>query len=70
MADWVPAEMQRPVLAHELTHALQDQHFGLEKFLKRIPGNDDASLARNSLIEGEGLAIMMDVVLEPFGQDS
>ena len=69
VADWVPTEVQRPVLAHELTHALQDQHFGLEKFLKRIPGNDDASLARNSLIEGEGLAIMMDVVLEPFGQD-
>ena len=69
VADWVPAKMQRPVLAHELTHALQDQHFGLKKFLKRIPGNDDASLARNSLIEGEGLAIMMDVVLEPFGQN-
>src|SRR5579863_2590667 len=34
LLDWVPPEQQRPVLAHELTHALQDQSFGLEKWMK------------------------------------
>ena len=27
-------EQQKPVLAHELTHALQDQSFGIEKWMK------------------------------------
>src|SRR5205814_1956313 len=34
LLDWVLPELQRPVLAHELTHALQDQNFGLDKWLK------------------------------------
>ena len=29
MADWVPAEMQTSTMAHEVTHALQDQHFDI-----------------------------------------
>ncbi|HLO00607.1 MAG TPA: hypothetical protein VK208_19260, partial [Pyrinomonadaceae bacterium] len=27
LADWLELEGQKPVMAHELTHALQDQHF-------------------------------------------
>src|ERR1700688_497265 len=34
LLDWLDAEQQRPVLAHELMHALQDQSFGLEKWMK------------------------------------
>ena len=34
LLDWVDVEQQKPVLAHELTHALQDQSFGLEKWMK------------------------------------
>src|SRR5277367_7059501 len=34
LLDWLDAEQQRPVLAHELTHALQDQSFDLEKWMK------------------------------------
>ena len=34
LLDWIEAEQQKPVLAHELTHALQDQSFGLEKYMK------------------------------------
>lgn len=68
VADWIPLEIQKPVMAHELTHALQDQHFGLERFLRRIEGNDDAALARSALIEGEGLAVMLEYSLKPLGQ--
>src|ERR1043165_1414242 len=35
LLDWVIPDLQRPVLAHELTHALQDQSFGLDKWLKK-----------------------------------
>jgi Zn-dependent peptidase ImmA (M78 family) len=41
--------MQTLVLAHELTHALQDQHFDLLKFLHAEWGNDDATSARQAL---------------------
>jgi hypothetical protein len=34
LLNWLDAEQQKPVLAHELTHALQDQSFGLEKWMK------------------------------------
>ncbi len=34
LLDWIDPDQQKPVLAHELTHALQDQSFGLEKYMK------------------------------------
>jgi hypothetical protein len=34
LLDWMPLEQQRPVIAHELTHALQDQSFQLEEWMK------------------------------------
>ena len=36
MLDWVGPDEEQPVLAHELTHALQDQHSDLEKWLSLI----------------------------------
>ena len=32
--NWIDPEQQKPVLAHELTHALQDQSFGMEKWME------------------------------------
>ncbi|TAK04462.1 hypothetical protein EPO44_06795, partial [bacterium] len=40
------------VLAHELTHALQDQHFSLEDRL-RPSSNDDKTLAFHAMVEGD-----------------
>jgi len=34
LLNWIPLERQEPILAHELTHALQDQNYGLKSFLK------------------------------------
>jgi len=45
--------MDAMVLAHELTHALQDQHFGIEKMLDRVKDNDDQTLALKSVAEGD-----------------
>jgi hypothetical protein len=45
-------------MAHELTHALQDQHFNLRRFEKWPPGDSDAELAAHSLIEGDATLTM------------
>lgn len=42
------------ILAHELTHALQDQNFEIGSRLARLADNSDALLAFKSLIEGDG----------------
>ncbi len=41
------------VLAHELTHALQDQHFDLSGNLDALKDNDDRALALKSVAEGD-----------------
>jgi len=68
IADWIPPELQKPVLAHEIAHALQDRIFDLETVLSPVEGNDDETLARSALIEGEGLLVMLAYNLEPFGR--
>lgn len=65
IADWVTPDMQAMVLAHELTHALQDQNFDLDKFLHATPDNDDATNARQAITEGHAMAAMMQHVLGP-----
>ena len=58
IADWIPIEDQRMVMAHELTHALQDQHYKIEEWVKAARPNDDAELARESVLEGSAMAAM------------
>ncbi len=67
IADWLPALLQKPIMAHELTHALQDQNFRLRPVLEGVKSNDDASLAGAAVVEGEGLAVMIDYALRPVG---
>ncbi|MBI5870761.1 MAG: hypothetical protein HZB44_07380 [Actinobacteria bacterium] len=45
--------MNQVTLAHEVTHALQDQSFQLTEFLPDDSGNADSDLARLSLVEGD-----------------
>ena len=45
LLDWVETEEQKPVIAHELTHALQDQNYDLDKFLKQGVKLEDQSKA-------------------------
>lgn len=41
------------LLAHELTHALQDQNFDLESSLDKVKDDDDRGLALKSVAEGD-----------------
>jgi hypothetical protein len=58
LADWIELEGQKPVMAHELTHALQDQHFNLKRFDNWPKGDSDAELAAHALIEGDATLAM------------
>jgi hypothetical protein len=83
LLDWIEAEQQKPVLAHELTHALQDQAFGLEKYMKAGDAdlgtskkeptvadieNDEASTAHQAVVEGQAMVVLIDYELSPTGQ--
>ena len=65
IAEWVPDSMQKLVLAHELTHALQDQSFDLEKFEHAARGDDDATSARQAVVEGYATAAMIEEMVKP-----
>lgn len=82
LLDWVPIEEQEPVLAHELTHALQDQDIGLQKWMKKgakdlgeikhdpTPAdieNDEIDSAREAVIEGQAQAMMFQYAIAPTG---
>src|SRR6266699_263090 len=79
LLDWVLPDLQRPVLAHELTHALQDQSFGLDKWLKK--GAEDLDTKKNltteditkdenceaqeAVAEGQAMVVLVDYMLVP-----
>jgi len=63
IADWTSPADQRMVMSHELTHALQDQHFHIDKWTDAAKPNDDAELARDAVIEGSAMAAMLDYQL-------
>jgi len=68
VADWIPIEDQRMVMAHELTHALEDQHFEIEAWAKAARPNDDAELARESVLEGSAMLAMVEYLLQGSGR--
>ncbi len=67
IADWIPADEQRMVMSHELTHALQDQYFHIESWARAARPNDDAELARESVLEGSAMAGMLEYELRDKG---
>ncbi len=69
LADWLPADIQAPVLTHELVHAVQNRYLNLRKFLEPTPGQSDGLLARHAILEGEAMAIMIDFLVQPLGGD-
>jgi hypothetical protein len=77
LLDWVDADVQKPVLAHELTHALQDQDVNLDHWLKDGPRSqkkdsdvqdDEAVAARQAVTEGQAMVVLTDYELAPLGK--
>jgi hypothetical protein len=81
MVNWIPLERQAPILAHELTHALQDQNYDLKAWMKveaPKPGekknnesdvNDDSIPARRAAVEGQAQIVFVDYILAPLGRN-
>jgi hypothetical protein len=67
LAAWLPISEQKRVIAHELVHALQDQHFNLRRFEGWPKGDSDAELAAHALVEGEATLVMIEYDLEQQG---
>lgn len=82
LLDWIAPNSQKPVLAHELTHALQDQHVDLDKWedksLSDLSRNvaddnrhiatDEVDTARDAVLEGQAMAVFVDYSLKPSGR--
>lgn len=82
LLDWIEPDEQKPVLAHELTHALQDQRVGLTKWsevgaqdiAKNVAEDnhhiqtDEADTARQAVAEGQAMVVFLDYTLRPTGK--
>jgi hypothetical protein len=81
LLNWVPMEQQGPILAHELTHALQDQNYDLKhwadgSFLtsgknqgRSQAGMDEVTLVRHAVVEGQAMVVYIDYLLAPYGRN-
>jgi hypothetical protein len=76
LLDWVDPGSQSAVLAHELTHALQDQNFNLDKWANadshsgRKPTanklmDDERMAARQAVAEGQATVVLIDYMIAP-----
>jgi hypothetical protein len=82
LLDWIEPEDQKPVLAHELTHALQDQRVdltkwsevGFEDIAQNVEQdnqhilNDEADTSRDAVAEGQAMVVFMDYSMHATGQ--
>ena len=57
------------MIAHELTHALADQHYDLDAMQKAVKKDDDRSLALSALIEGEATLAMFGAGMDDWEGD-
>ena len=66
----IPLSLQRPAMAHELFHGVQDQHFDILSLQGPFTSkeNSDFKLARSALIEGDATVLMIDFTLFESGQ--
>jgi len=81
LLNWIPKDRQAPILAHELTHALQDQNYDLKAWLKESTSqaedkkssdpdvNDDSAGARRAVVEGQAQVVFVDYLLAPMGRN-
>ena len=84
LLNWVDIDDQKPVMAHELTHALQDQRVHLKKWEEAVPDEsvpsknfkqdqervavDEVGTARDAVLEGQAMVPLIDLSLKSMGQ--
>lgn len=82
LLNWIEPEEQKPVLAHELTHAIQDQRVGLQKWstdpnhgVSKTASEDNARVAvdeletaRQAVTEGQAMLVFLDWSIKDTGK--
>jgi len=82
LLNWIEPDEQKPVLAHELTHAVQDQKVNLERWstdglhgVSKTVGEDNARVsvdeletARQAVAEGQAMLVFIDWSLKDTGK--
>jgi len=80
LLNWVGLEQQRPIMAHELTHALQDQNYDLMTWesrprrqmaavsMRADSTEGEGTSARRAVIEGQAMVVYVDYLLKPYGR--
>ncbi|HEY3380715.1 MAG TPA: hypothetical protein VGK32_03045 [Vicinamibacterales bacterium] len=54
-----PAFVDRMILSHELTHALDDQYLDITSLTHRVPQTEDSAFVVTALVEGSATALML-----------
>ena len=79
LLNWIDISEQLPILAHELTHALQDQNYDLIRWMHRTPEqqlrapkmrvdaeDEEEDVARRAVVEGQAEIVRFDYLLKPY----
>jgi hypothetical protein len=67
ITDWASPDLRVAALTHELAHAIADQNFNLGRFMKQASKNDDGSLARMAVMEGQATWLMSESIARKTG---
>lgn len=54
----MPASIGPVLVAHELTHALDDQHYRIDALIEKVLGDADRENAVSAVVEGSGTVVM------------
>lgn len=68
ISDWASRNMREVALVHELAHALTDQNYPIRRYLSRTGDDSEASLARQSVVEGQASWLMLEYAARQSGR--
>jgi len=64
VAERFVGDMLPIIMAHELTHALDDQHYSIDSLIADVMADNDRVTALASVVEGSGMLIMSRYMIE------
>ncbi|HWB98071.1 MAG TPA: hypothetical protein VG672_15260, partial [Bryobacteraceae bacterium] len=68
ITDWTPSDTREAALVHELAHALADQNYHLDKYIKQGQKSDDGATARMAVMEGQATWLMSEYLARRMGK--
>ncbi len=68
ISDWAAHNMRDVALVHELAHALADQNFPIRRYLAGAGDDAEASMARQSVVEGQASWLMLEYAARQAGR--